>query len=84
MSIQKVELHCAYQWDCEECGKENFCRAVIVEMTPEDRAEMRKRHGGDDEGWETGNWMTRPDEVTCSSCNAVFETVENGEDDEDE
>lgn len=23
-----VELHCAFVWDCDECGKENFERAI--------------------------------------------------------
>lgn len=80
MTSAKVELHNAYQWDCEECGKENFCRAVTVEMTPEDIEEMQAEHGGDSEDWQTGEWMTRPDEVTCAHCGKTFETTDHEDD----
>lgn len=72
----KVELHNAYVWDCDACGAENFVRAVTVEMTPEDVEAMKERYGGDDEEWQTGNWMSRPDDVTCSKCGAKFEVEE--------
>lgn len=74
--MEKVELHNAYMWDCPNCGRENFCRAVVAELTPEDVELMMREHGGEPSDWQTGLWMTRPDEVTCSACGAEF-AVEN-------
>jgi len=28
--MKEVELHPAYQWDCDYCGKENFARRMTV------------------------------------------------------
>lgn len=82
---KKVELHNAYSWDCDECGRGNFVRAVVVAMTDEDASEMMQRYGGDPEDWQNGQWMTRPDEVVCENCKARFETEEPpGPDDEAE
>ena len=74
--MKKVELHCAYEWTCDECGRSSFVRAITVEMTPEDIRDMIAEYGGDGEEWQTGNWMTRPREVTCEHCGATFETEE--------
>lgn len=76
MTENKVELHCAYVWDCPECGGENFCRAVTVEQTPEDIDHLVGEYGGDPSDWQTGQWMTRPDEVTCAHCGQEYETTE--------
>ncbi len=48
-----------------------------VEMRPayeEDCREMLAEYGGDPDEWQTGRWMTRPDEVVCDHCKAEFET----------
>lgn len=29
----EVELHCAYVWDCDSCGRENFERAIEGDCT---------------------------------------------------
>lgn len=69
--MKEVELHLAYAWDCDECGRENFERAIIAEFSPEEWDEMRA------EGIDprTGNWVTNPDEVTCRACGAVFKAA---------
>lgn len=80
----KVELHLAYFWNCDDCGAENFCRSMVAAMTPELRAEMAECDIDVDE-MEPGNWMTRPDKVTCSACGATFEATDPyGDDEEDE
>ncbi len=79
--MQKVELHTAYVWDCEACGRENFCRSVVVEFSEEDRLEMAKEHGVE---FETGEWVQRPDEVICQHCGAEFETEDIHQDDDDD
>lgn len=73
---QPVELNVAYVWDCDACGRENFVRAVVVEMTEEDQVEQCVQYGGEPADWETGQWMTRPEEVTCQHCGATFPTTE--------
>lgn len=70
----KVELQMAFFWHCDECGAENFARAVVTEMLPEDITDLKQRYGGDDEEWLTGNWVGRPEEVTCQDCKRTFET----------
>ncbi len=84
MDGEAVELHGAFSWDCPECGRENFVRSITVEMTPEDIAEFKADHGGEDEDWQTGKWMTRPDEVVCSGCRREYPTTEWGETPDDE
>lgn len=73
-----VELHNAFVWDCDDCGRENFVRAVIAELTKEDVDHMIAEYGGDREEWETGRWTTRPDEVSCEHCGAEFVVEEDG------
>jgi rubredoxin len=69
MTKQTVEMHPAYVWDCDNCGGENFERAVVYEFTPEERRELAEQG----EEPETGNWMTHPDHVKCRHCGAAFE-----------
>ena len=73
-SPEKVEMRCAYEWTCPNCGTDHFQRAVIMEMTAEDVADLRERYGGDNEDWQSGHWMTRPDQVECPECGDEFET----------
>ena len=71
MIKQLVEMHLAYVWDCENCGTENFERAIVYEFSPDELAEI-----ADEENPElskTGNWMTHPARVKCKACNAEFE-----------
>jgi hypothetical protein len=69
MTRQDAELHPAYVWDCDECGAENFTRAVVHEFSPEEAGELT------DAGLSptTGNWMTYPDVVRCRSCQHEFD-----------
>jgi hypothetical protein len=68
-----VVLRPAYSWDCEECGRENFCRGVVPEFSEEDRQELRDEHGV--QPWEDGAFVMMPTEVTCPHCGAVFATM---------
>lgn len=65
-----VELRPAYEWTCEDCGRDNFVRAVVPSLSPEEIEEIREDHGIDD--WQPGDWYTRPDSVTCEHCGAEF------------
>ena len=82
----KARLLTAYVWDCEECGSENFERAITAEIVDEDReAIFRQFHQMDPweplpEGWRDFQLVTRPDSVTCCKCGTEFDA----EDDRDE
>lgn len=68
----KVELRCAYEWTCDECGKDNFARAISVALTPEDVEMMIAEYGVEPEECQNGSWLTRPDEVVCAYCGETF------------
>tara|TARA_B100000749_G_C18449874_1_gene475798 strand:- start:2436 stop:2834 length:399 start_codon:yes stop_codon:yes gene_type:complete len=33
---EHIELIPAFTWDCPDCGRNNFCRAIAIETSPED------------------------------------------------
>jgi len=69
---EKVEMRAAYEWTCPNCGRDNFERAVVAEFSQEERAEMVADHGIEE--FDTGDFVSRPDEVTCQHCDSEFET----------
>lgn len=69
---QTIELRPAYEWTCPECGRDNFERAVVAEMSAEEDAELRAEHGVESE--RAGEWLLGPVEVECPHCEAVFRT----------
>ena len=77
--MEKVEMNPAFMWDCPECGRENFARAIVPELSDEERMEMCQDYGIDP--WDEGNWMTMPEKVTCHACRKEFEAVHYGDDD---
>lgn len=66
--MNKVELHPASVWTCDECGRDNFLRTIVME-------------GGDDciiEGQDGEEdieavFIIEPSHVTCPHCNIEFE-----------
>jgi hypothetical protein len=81
MAEFKVELRPAYEWTCPECGKDQFERGIVVELSEEEMSEMRWDHGIDEES--TGNWMEQPNRVMCKSCGLAFFTIHYNDDDGD-
>lgn len=73
--MQTVELHPASVWDCEECGRENFCRLVRPEFSEADLAELKEDHGV--EAHETGEFLTFPETVKCQFCFTEFATEDD-------
>lgn len=67
----RVELHAAYVFDCDECGRETFGRCRVGEFDEETEREMREEHGI--QPWETGDWIQLPSSVVCNHCGAVLE-----------
>jgi hypothetical protein len=93
--MDKITLHAAYAWDCEQCGVENFCRAITVDLAEIERSHLGvppeiadtirdiaseiERQFSDDFGEISvgGNFTTCPRTVTCASCGAEYEAVED-------
>ena len=85
-----VELHSAYVWDCPDCGRENFQRAVTFYLDPKDEADaeaLRELYGEDVDEIPEGHIPTAesyPNRVTCKHCEKEFETAPlfSGDDDD--
>lgn len=73
--MPSVELHSAWVWDCDSCGRENLEHGVTVEMTPEEAKAQAEAMGEPEaaEGMVRGEWMTQPVKVTCAHCAAEFD-----------
>lgn len=71
--LPKVELHQAFVWTCEDCGRDSFARAV--HLTPEEVA-MLGEDVLDRAGGRSGDWCMAPWAVTCPHCGARYETEE--------
>lgn len=71
----RVAMRPAYEWTCDACGRDNFCRTIEVEASED---ELREHMGLDD--WQSlpdgfgGSWYGYPETVTCDYCESSFET----------
>jgi transcription elongation factor Elf1 len=76
MTARTVELHVAYVFTCEDCGRDSFVRSTVLEPGSvniddfPDNEEIRDWI----EAVGTGNFCTIPTEVTCSHCGTKFDT----------
>lgn len=69
-----VELRLAYEWTCDECGRDQFIRASRLDpsqLSADELAELRDEHCV--EPWETGEWSMRPQSVQCEFCGHSFD-----------
>ena len=83
-SVRQVELVQAFLWTCEDCGRDNFERAVTVEpesMEGQEVTELVQQVTDDANesaqalGIEVGgDWLMAPPHVTCRHCGAEFST----------
>lgn len=75
-----VELHAAHVWTCDECGRDNFCRAVTFEPTEDQLPGLLEAAGIDRQDYDEwtadpdngGIFTSIPDEVACEYCGAEF------------
>jgi hypothetical protein len=69
----RVELVPAFAWTCPDCGSRNFVEGVLAELTPDERREAEEVLG-------SGDFVARPDEVTCyGRCGRTFVVEQLGE-----
>lgn len=78
MAENKVELRPAYEWTCDECGRDSFVGGVIVEVDEQMRSDLVESGLDDPPMLKTGHWQTQPEEVTCSHCGESFGTEDIG------
>lgn len=82
---RKVELVQAFLWTCDECGRDQFERAINIDseaMEGSEAAELvdaavsELRNVSVDLGIHVGgNWFIAPDHVKCNHCGSEFEVV---------
>ena len=63
--MNTVELHPAFFWDCDQCGRQNFERGVTHEGPIDTTLEFTMLDG---------ILVKGPSTVTCPHCGASFET----------
>jgi hypothetical protein len=76
-----VELHAAFHWICDECGRDNYFVPLRIDLTDQETEDViRELH-------ELENWEELPDEqepidayripewVTCRECKSRYEPV---------
>lgn len=83
--MQEVELHQAWLWTCENCGRDNFARSITVEFDSVEEKEeaFRAVYHLDPfeelpESWDQCDCVTCPERVECDFCEAVFKTLGPG------
>lgn len=74
--MKPVELQQAFLWTCDNCGQDNFERAIACEISKEDAEELATRYETEEQMWLDGGWVTRPETVQCGHCGEVYETTE--------
>jgi hypothetical protein len=95
----KAELHGAFVWDCDNCGAENFVRAVEGNLDEEHMNEIcgepmsrfvAPEHDIDDETGECSaalllsQVLLAPRHVSCKSCGNSFVADVIGDDEDGE
>ena len=87
MTEQVAELHQAFAWDCEKCGRENFVRSIVANPPPDEYLDSLKAIGVL-ESWQTLEdlpegagviFQTCPSAVTCAHCGSTFAAKDDRE-----
>jgi hypothetical protein len=62
---EKIEVHSAWMFDCNACGRENFIRGV-------------RRESVEDDDGRVDLYVLYPREVNCRFCEKEYETELSG------
>lgn len=89
-TLQQVEMHGSFMWDCPHCGAENWQRSVtefLDKNRPEDAEAIESMYGlealNDDR--MVFRMSTYPNVVKCKDCKTMFlPTSPDGGDDKDD
>lgn len=77
-----AELHEAFFWTCDECGRDNFGRLIELEpdseLIPESVRADAAVYGSITEGGATA-FLMRPDAVACSACGTKHDVEHDAE-----
>lgn len=68
--MRRIDLRYAFEWTCDECGRDNYARAVPVSLSPEEMDALSSIEGDDVREDEL---FTSPDTVTCIHCKVTFQ-----------
>jgi hypothetical protein len=80
--MNTVELHAAWSWCCDECGKDNFEYSVNLDLSKYGKEERRaiaisiRLIERDEETPESFEVLSQPEEVQCSHCAAMFAVMD--------
>lgn len=69
MSRKTAILRTRLVWRCPECNKVNICKAVVAELSVDDKADLAE---AGILSAATGMFGRVPDDVTCRRCGACF------------
>ena len=75
--IKTVEVHNAYWFACEECGRDNYIRPIRSEISRQEAIEYLKTIGQLDQSEELPDevgivFETYPVELVCTFCHSKF------------
>lgn len=82
--MKEVELHQAFSWTCDDCGRSNFASAVTLEDVDEAEKEAMLRDAIGLQPYEDipddfdGQFCLAPKTVLCPFCKTVFKTTGGG------
>lgn len=80
---REVEMHQAYLWTCDDCGRDQFERAIPVARDSLDE-EDKEAFDALLEGVDGVHALAAPQEVTCKDCGAKFRATYGDEEQADE
>lgn len=72
--MKRTELHQAFFWTCDNCGRDQFERAIMVDADEDEVRQLRDAAGL--QPWEDGRFIAAPTEVTCQECDHTYATEE--------
>ena len=77
MEHREVEIRPAFEWTCDECGRDNYEKCLIVDLSQEQAAEIMRGIvdiEDDDDMNFTGSFSACPTDVKCRFCKSEFVT----------
>jgi hypothetical protein len=80
--MDRIEIHQAFVWSCLFCDENNYSRAIVAELSPEEKENL-KRTLGADENAEPDVIMV-PTTVVCRHCEKESETKDTIDEESDD